>query len=108
MSDIETTVLGADAPTGPRGETLLARTPKVALRLWEGEEAGETNPEHANDYDYVAYVLSGALRVTVGDASPVEVRAGDSYAVPAGVSYSFEVTQTAKVVEAVSPGEKVE
>ncbi len=35
----------------------------------------------------------------------MEVRAGDSYAVPAGVTYAFEVTATAKVVEAVSPGE---
>ena len=107
MSDTETTVLGADATTGERGEQLLARTPKVALRLWEGEEAGETAPEHTNDYDYVAYVLSGAMRVRVGDAQAVEVRAGDSYAVPAGVSYSFEVTATAKVVEAVAPGDAI-
>lgn len=105
MSDIKTTVLGADAPTGERGELLLARTPRVALRLWEGEEAGEQAPEHANAYDYVAYVLSGALRVRIGEAESVEVRAGDSYAVPAGVTYAFEVTATAKVVEAVSPGE---
>ena len=105
MSDTETTVLGADAPTGERGETLLARTPKLALRLWEGEDAGERNPEHANPYDYVAYVLAGALRVTIGDAAAVEVRAGDSYAVPAGTTYSFEVTETAKVVEAVAPGD---
>lgn len=107
MSDIETTVLGASAPTGDRGEQFLARTPKVALRLWDGEEAGEKNPEHANEYDYVAYVLSGVLRVRIGDAEPVEVRAGDSYAVPAGVSYSFEVTATAKVVEAVAPGDSI-
>lgn len=107
MSDHETTVLGADARTGDRGEQLLARTPKVALRLWEGEDAGERNPEHANDYDYVAYVLSGALRVRIGDAEPTEVRAGDSYAVPAGVTYSFEVTATAKVVEAVTPGDAI-
>ena len=107
MSDSENTVLGADATTGQRGEQLLARTPKVALRLWEGEDAGEQNPEHSNSYDYVAYVLSGALRVTVGEAEAVEVRAGDSYAVPAGVPYSFEVTATAKVVEAVAPGDAV-
>ena len=60
---------------------------------------------HANDYDYVAYVLSGVLQVTIGDAEAVEVRAGDSYAVPADTTYSFEVTQDAKVVEAVSPGD---
>lgn len=107
MSDIETTVLGADARTGERGEQLLARTPKLALRLWEGEDAGERAPEHANDYDYVAYVLAGALSVRIGEAEAVEIGAGDSYAVPAGVSYSFEVTETAKVVEAVAPGDAV-
>lgn len=107
MSENETTVLGADAPTGDRGEQFLARTPKVALRLWEGEEAGERAPEHANEYDYVAYVLSGAMRVRIGDAEPIEVRAGDSYVVPAGTTYSFEVTATAKVVEAVAPGDAI-
>ena len=107
MSDTETTVLGADAPTGDRGELLLARTPILALRLWEGEEAGEQSPEHANEYDYVAYVLSGALRVRIGEAAAVEVRAGDSYAVPAGTAYAFAVTETAKVVEAVAPGSAV-
>lgn len=105
MSDIETIVLGSDAPAGERGELLLARTPRVGLRLWQGEEAGEQLPEHTNAYDYVAYVLAGALRVRVGDAEPVEVRAGDSYAVPAGVAYAFEVTATAKVIEAVAPSE---
>ena len=47
------------------------------------------------------------MRVRIGDAEPVEVRAGDSYAVPAGTSYSFEVTATAKVVEAVAPGDAI-
>ena len=107
MSDSENTVLGSDASTGERGEQLLARTPKVALRLWEGEDAGEQAPEHANPYDYVAYVLSGALEVRIGGAEPVEVRAGDSYAVPAETPYSFRVTQTAKVIEAVAPGDAV-
>lgn len=107
MSDTQDTVLGADASVGERGEQLLARTANVALRLWEGEEAGEQSPGHANPYDYVAYVISGAMRVRIGDAEPVEVRAGDSYAVRAGVSYSFEVTASAKVVEAVAPGDAI-
>jgi quercetin dioxygenase-like cupin family protein len=108
MSDeTKTSVGGAEAPEGPRGELLMARTPKVALRLWEGEDAGERAPEHSNSYDYVAYILSGALRVTIGDAEAVEVRAGDSYAVPAQTPYSFEVLETAKVVEAVAPGDAI-
>jgi mannose-6-phosphate isomerase-like protein (cupin superfamily) len=48
------------------------------------------------------------MRVTIGDDAPVEVRAGDSYVVPAGTPYSFEVLETAVVVEAVSPGDALE
>ena len=104
MSDQPTrpVVPGAQAQEGDRGEQWLARTPKVALRLWEGEDAGVVSPEHRNDYDYVAYLLAGVMEVTIGDAEAVEVRAGDSYAVPADTPYSFRVTQAAKVIEAVA------
>ena len=102
-----TIVLGSDAPTGARGETLLAGTEKLALRLWEGEDAGEKNPEHSNSYDYVAYVLSGSITVTIGEEPPAELRAGDSYAVPATIPYSFVVTETAKVIEAVAPAQAI-
>jgi quercetin dioxygenase-like cupin family protein len=98
-------VPGADAATGPRGEQLLAGTARVRLRLWEGEEAGEVAPLHRNAYDYAAYVVAGVLRVHITGAEATEVHPGDSYAVPAGVPYAFEVLQTAKVVEAVAPGD---
>jgi len=96
-------VSSGDATTGERGERLLARGERVGLRVWEHEPAGETSPEHANDYEYVAYVTEGALRVRIGDGEAVEVRAGDSYVVPASTPYAFEVTERATVVEAVAP-----
>ena len=95
-------VNGAQGETGERGEQLLAGTDRLRIRVWEGELAGEKAPAHSNAYDYVAYVLAGSLRVTIGDEAAGEVRAGDSYAVPAGVEYSFEVLEDAKVVEAVT------
>jgi quercetin dioxygenase-like cupin family protein len=98
----DTVVLGRDAQEGERGEQLLAGTGKLRIRLWEGEEAGETAPEHTNDYDYVAYVVAGRMEVTIGDAAPQELRPGDTYAVPAGTPYSFRVLATAKVVEAMT------
>jgi quercetin dioxygenase-like cupin family protein len=101
MSD-KLIVNGADGETGERGEQLLAGTDKLRVRVWEGEEAGVVSPDHSNDYDYVAYVLSGVLKVHVGDQGPEEVRAGDSYAVPAGTTYGFEVVEAAKVVEALT------
>jgi len=97
------TVLSSDATTGDRGERLLAAGDQVALRVWEHEPAGETAPEHANEYEYVAYVTDGLMRVRIGDDEPVEVGVGDSYVVPAGTPYGFEIVERATVVEAVSP-----
>ena len=96
-------VLSADAATGDRGERLLARGDRVALRVWEHEPAGETAPEHANEYEYVAYVTDGLIRIRIGDAEPTEVGVGDSYVVPAGTPYAFEIVERATVVEAVAP-----
>ena len=96
-------VTSADATTGSRGERLLAHGDSLALRVWEHEPAGEQAPEHANAYEYVAYVAAGALRVRIGDDEAEEVRAGDSYVVPADTPYTFEVLEAATVVEAVSP-----
>jgi len=99
----EHTVRAAEAGTGDRGERLLARGERIALRKWEHEPAGERAPEHANPYEYVAYLIDGAMRVRIGDAEPVTLAAGDTYVVPAGTPYAFEVTERATVIEAVSP-----
>jgi quercetin dioxygenase-like cupin family protein len=98
----ENTVKASEASTGERGEVLLARGPQLQLRKWEHEPAGETAPEHANEYEYVAYLVEGSMRVRIGDAEPVELAAGDSYVVPAGTPYGFEVLERATVVEAVT------
>jgi quercetin dioxygenase-like cupin family protein len=98
---VERVVQGAHGIPGERGELLLAGTDRVRLRLWEGEEAGETAPEHTNDYDYVAYVIAGRMEVRIGGGEPHELHPGDTYAVPAGTPYSFRVLATAKVIEAV-------
>ncbi len=96
-------VTNADATTGSRGERFLARGSRAALRVWDHEPAGEVAPEHANPYEYVAYVVSGRLRVRVGEGEAAEVGPGDSWVVPEGTPYAFEVLEAATVVEAVSP-----
>ncbi len=93
----------SDATTGPRGEKLMAHGDACALRVWEREPEGEVAPEHTNAYEYVAYVAAGTLRVRIGDEEATEVRAGDSYVIPAETPYTFEVLEPATVVEAVSP-----
>ena len=98
-------VRGEHAPSGERGEKLLVNGARVAMRLWEREPAGTRKPEHANEYEYVAYVVEGALRLTL-DGHTFEVRRGDSYCVPAGSRYSMEILEDATVVEATSPSDR--
>ena len=98
-------VRGEHAATGERGERLHVNGARMALRLWEREPAGTRKPEHSNPYEYVAYVLEGALRVTLGGHS-FEVRRGDSYCVPADTPYSLEILEEATVVEATSPSDR--
>jgi quercetin dioxygenase-like cupin family protein len=100
-------VKGTDAARGARGEKLLIEGDAARLRVWEGEPAGETAPEHANAYEYLAYVVAGRMLVRVGDEDPFVAEAGDSYRVPSGTPYAFEVLEQATVVEALSGGPAV-
>lgn len=98
-------VRGAQAARGARGEKLLVNGASMAMRLWEREEAGTRKPEHTNAYEYVAYVLEGALRVTI-EGHSFEVRRGDSYCVPPNTRYSLEILEEATVVEATAPSDR--
>lgn len=98
-------VHGAKAMRGENGEKLLVNGQRMAMRLWEREAAGTKKPEHSNSYEYVAYVLEGALRVTI-DGHSFEVQRGDSYCVPANAKYSMEILEEASVVEATSPSDR--
>ncbi|HZI20770.1 MAG TPA: cupin domain-containing protein [Pyrinomonadaceae bacterium] len=98
-------VRGAEAPTGERGEKMLVNGARMGMRLWEREPAGTVKDEHSNPYEYVAYVLGGALRVTLGGRS-FEVRAGDSYCVPEDTPHSLEILEEATVIEATCPSDR--
>jgi quercetin dioxygenase-like cupin family protein len=98
-------VRGAHARAGERGEKLLVNGQHMAMRLWEREPAGTKKPEHVNPYEYVAYVIAGALRISLGGHS-FEVRQGDSYCVPADTSYTMEIIEEATVVEATMPSDR--
>jgi uncharacterized cupin superfamily protein len=81
----------------------IARGRHVELCLWERDPAGETTVAPDDEHDHVVYLQSGALIVTIGDDPPLELHARDSFEVPAGVRYRFEVLEPATVVEAIGP-----
>jgi len=98
-------VRGKSAPHGKNGERLHVNGERMAMRLWEHEETGATKPEHSNPYEYVAYVVAGALCVTI-DGHSFEARTGDSFCVPAKSKYTLEILERATVVEATSPSDR--
>lgn len=98
-------VRGASAPHGKEGERLLVNGQQMAMRLWEHEEVGATKPEHSNPYEYVAYIIAGALRVTI-DGHTFEARTGDSFCVPAKSKSTLEILEKATVVEATCPSNR--
>jgi len=98
-------VRGEAALRGERGEKLLVNGQHMAMRLWEREPAGTKKPEHVNPYEYVAYVIEGALRLHL-NGHAFEVRRGDSYCVPADTPHSLEILEEATVVEATMPSDR--
>lgn len=85
---------------------VMARGRRIELRLWERDPAGRRAYEPDDAHERVHYVQAGALIVLIGAEPPLEVHAGDSYVVPAGVGHSFEVLEPAVVVEAISPSDR--
>ena len=68
---------------------VMARGRHIELRLWERDPAGRRaiEPDEAHEHG-ANYVQAGALIVLIGDEPPLEVHAGDSYVVPAGLGCS--------------------
>lgn len=64
--------------------------------------AGHILPRHAHIYEQTGYLVSGAIRLTVGgeifDAKP-----GDSWSIPEGVEHQAEILVDSVAVEVFSP-----
>ena len=85
---------------------VMARGRHIELRLWERDPAGQRAIEPDEGHEHANYVQVGALIVLIGDEPPLEVHAGDSYVVPAGLGCTFEVLEPTILVEAISPSDR--
>lgn len=86
---------------GADGQQFLSAGERVALRHW-AEEPKSDKPMHKNEYETVGFVLSGRARLHVG-TDVVELEAGDSWCVPAGMDHSYSILESFEAVEATSP-----
>jgi quercetin dioxygenase-like cupin family protein len=60
---------------------------------------------HSHHNDQVGYVVKGKLAVTIGDETHI-CEAGDSYAIPGGVTHYAEALMETVTVDAFSPPRK--
>lgn len=68
------------------------------FRLDKGAEL----PRHSHPHEQSGYLVSGALRLTVGDEA-YDVRPGDSWTIPGDVEHGADVIEDAVAVEVFSP-----
>jgi len=85
---------------GIRMKTLVwgERTLMTEFRL----EQGAVLPRHAHPHEQTGYLVSGRLRLHIGDAAH-EVLPGDSWCVPSGVEHMAEILTDSVAVEVFSP-----
>lgn len=65
-------------------------------------EAGSQVPEHAHMNDQVGYLISGKLKMTIGDETRI-LQAGDSYAIPGGIVHQADVLEDSRLIDVFSP-----
>ncbi len=65
-------------------------------------QAGHNLPRHAHLYEQTGYLVSGALRLTIGEEI-FDVAPGDSWCIPADVEHEAQVIADAVAVEVFSP-----
>ncbi len=97
-----TKVKSAFSPHGELGQKYLASGIHLAMRLWDGEQPGESKPMTRRDYETVGYVIAGRAELHL-EGQTVLLEPGDSWVVPKGASHTYKVLEAFTAVEATSP-----
>lgn len=107
MSD--TTIKKVEAASSPRGEMgqkYLVAGKRVSMRLWALEPGGEIKHPTSRDYETVGYVISGRATLQL-EGQTLNLKAGDSWLVPAGARHQYKILDSFTAVEATSPPAEV-
>jgi quercetin dioxygenase-like cupin family protein len=65
-------------------------------------EAGHTLPRHAHIQEQTGYLVSGSIRLTIGDQT-YDVESGDSWCIPGNVEHCAEILTDSVAIEVFSP-----
>jgi quercetin dioxygenase-like cupin family protein len=99
-------VEAASSPMGEMGQKYLVAGKRVSMRLWALEPGGELKHPISRDYETVGYVISGRATLDV-EGQTLNLKAGDSWLVPAGAMHQYTIVEKFTAVEATAPPAEV-
>lgn len=105
----DTTIKKVEAASSPRGEMgqkYLVSGKRLSMRLWIDEPGGKLKAPTARDYETVGYVILGSARLDV-EGQTLNLKAGDSWLVPAGAMHQYTIMQPFTAIEATAPPAEV-
>ena len=105
----DTTIKKVESGSSPRGEMgqkYLVAGKRVSMRLWIDEPGGKLKIPTTRDYETVGYVISGSARLDL-EGQTLNLKAGDSWLVPAGAKHQYTIIEPFTAVEATAPPAEV-
>jgi quercetin dioxygenase-like cupin family protein len=105
----DTTIKKVEAGSSPKGEMgqrYLVAGKRVSMRLWIDEPVGKLKAPTTRDYETVGYVISGSARLEL-EGQTLNLKAGDSWLVPAGAMHQYMIVEPFTAVEATAPPAEV-
>jgi len=97
----DTTIEKVEAGSSPRGEMgqkYLVAGKHVSMRLWIDEPGGKLKA--------VGYVISGSAKLDL-EGQTLNLKAGDSWLVPAGATHHYTIIEPLTAIEATAPPAEV-
>jgi quercetin dioxygenase-like cupin family protein len=105
----DTTIKKVEAGSSPRGEMgqkYLVAGKHVSMRLWVDQPGGKLKAPTTRDYETVGYVISGSAKLDL-EGQTLNLKAGDSWLVPAGASHQYTIIERFTAIEATAPPAEV-
>ena len=105
----DTTIKKVEAGSSPRGEMgqkYLVAGKRVSMRLWAQEPGGKLKAPTTREYETVGYVISGSAKLDL-EGQTLNLKAGDSWLVPAGAMHQYTIIEPFTAVEATAPPAEV-
>ena len=99
-------VQSKSSPRGDMGQKYLVAGKRVSMRLWALEPGGELKAATSREYETVGYVISGSARLDL-EGQTLNLKAGDSWLVPAGAMHEYTILESFTAVEATAPPAKI-